>query len=362
MNDCTCIVDGYCPKYKRDMRGRAREICKGENISVKKAEVYRKNWSNIMPVRNKLILTCFLSPGDLLAMSAAIYSLHESYPDRYTTNIRTSCDEIFNNNPNIGNVQFHDTDATIVEMHYPSIDRSNQHSTQFIRAYTEYLAERLQIKIESQTNRPMIYFNEEEKNNNIVDTKEYWIVNAGIKNDYTCKQWPIEYYQEVIDKTKSYIQWVQIGETHQNHHRLNNVINLIGKTSFRELMVLALHSNGGIGPVTALMHLMAGVEKPYICINGGREPLPWIQYQLQHTLHTMGLLDCCKTEACWKSRVVDLPIDPMFPFADAKLNVNLCKYPMLDGIEPVAKCMAMIKPQEIASILQRYVCRVADAK
>lgn len=352
---CTCIVDGFCPKYKRVMQGRLREICRGENIAPEKAEVYRNNWSRLTPITDKkLILTCFLSPGDLLTMTAAIHALHQTYPGMYLTDIKTSCDEIFSNNPDIQPIEYHDSEATIIEMHYPSIDRSNQHSTQFIRGYTDYLAERLQVKIDFQTNRPMLYFSDEELKNAPLQSP-YWIINAGGKRDYTCKQWPVEYYQDVVNKTKDSIQWVQIGENHQNHHTLDNVVNLIGKTSFRELMVLALHSSGAIGPVTALMHLMAGVEKPYICINGGREPIPWIQYQLQHTLHTIGLMDCCATGACWKSRVVELPLSAMHPFDDAKLNVSLCKYPILDFVEPVAKCMARIQPSEVISILNRHI-------
>lgn len=357
MSDCTCIVDGFCPRFQRQMIGRLREICKEENISAEKAKAYKRNWATLVPVAlgQKLILTCFLSPGDLLTMTTAIHALHESHPGKYVTDVRTSCNGIFANNPYITPIGAQDEDSTIVEMHYPSIDRSNQHSTQFIRAYTEYLEEKLRDKITFQTNRPMIYFTDDEIDNNIIDAKDYWIVNAGIKDDYTCKQWPIEYYQEVVDATRDKIQWVQIGENHQNHRSLNNVINLIGKTSFRELMILALHSSGGIGPVTALMHLMAGVEKPYICLNGGREPIPWIQYQLQHTLHTMGQLDCCITGACWKSRVVPLPIDPLDPFGSGKLNTNLCTHPNLEFKQPVAECMSMILPDEVTSILKRYV-------
>lgn len=357
MSDCTCIADGYCPRFQRNMVGRLREICRGENISPERAAGYKRNWASMSPIAlgKKLILTCFLSPGDLLAMSAAIYNLHETHPNKYVTDVKTSCNDIFAANPYITPVPPQDDDSTVVEMHYPAIDRSNQHSTQFIKAYTEYLESRLQDKIAIHTNRPMIFFSDDELKHNPIE-KPYWIINAGGKRDYTCKQWPVEYYQEVVNHTKDWIQWVQIGENHQNHHALDNVTNLIGQTSFRELMILALHSSGGVGPVTALMHLMAAVEKPYICINGGRESIPWIQYQLQHTLHTVGLMDCCATGGCWLSRVVPLQTDFELLSADElRLNQSLCKYPILDYSEPVAECMARITPDEVISILKRYV-------
>ncbi len=47
MNPCDCPADGFCSRYKREMVGRLREICRGENIDPEKAAKYRANWSAI---------------------------------------------------------------------------------------------------------------------------------------------------------------------------------------------------------------------------------------------------------------------------------------------------------------------------
>ena len=43
----------------------------------------------------KLILKVMLSPGDICTLTAAIESLHSTYPGEYITDVRTACDEIF---------------------------------------------------------------------------------------------------------------------------------------------------------------------------------------------------------------------------------------------------------------------------
>jgi ADP-heptose:LPS heptosyltransferase len=177
-----------------------------------------------------------------------------------------------------------------------------------------------------------------------------WIVNAGIKNDYTIKQWPVEFYQAVVDATADRICWVQIGLKQHNHPQLSNVLSLLDTgPPMRETILLAHRAAGALGPVTFLQHLCAAWEKPYICLVGGREPATWVQYPRQHTMHTIGNLDCCESKGCWRARVV--------PLKDGnEKDKSLCQYPVKDGLErPVAKCMAMIGPQEVIGLLERIV-------
>src|SRR3990167_5492074 len=45
MNDfCECKEDGYCHRYKREFRGRLRQICQGINVDAGEAENYRRLW------------------------------------------------------------------------------------------------------------------------------------------------------------------------------------------------------------------------------------------------------------------------------------------------------------------------------
>ena len=303
-----------------------------------------------------LILQTALCPGDTCTMTAAVESLHRTYPGEYATDVRSPTPAIWQHNPRITPIP--DADGRLIPMHYPSIHHSNEQLTPFLAGYTLYLAEQLGRPLPLTVNRPWLFLSDDERQwkdhlqHHFTQGRKvpFWLINAGVKSDFTCKAWPLEHYQAVVDATIGRIQWVQIGsiETNHNHPALRGVIDLRGKTDHRQLIRLAYHAAGGLGPVTYLQHLCAAFEKPYICLLGGREPATWCQYPLQHTLSSLGFLTCCRTRACWKSRVVPLGDN------DPKDQV-LCEQPVLGLARPVPKCLAQIQPTEVVSILNRLL-------
>lgn len=301
----------------------------------------------------KLVLRCFLSPGDVLTLTAAIKSLHDMFPGRFLTDVRTPCNALFEQNPYI--TPLAEEDSEVIEMHYTDlVNRSNQVPNAFLRGYTHFLAKRLDIPLDLTCNRPQIWLSDEERTwvNQIKehftgrDTK-FWLVCAGVKHDFTLKQWPVEYYQEVVDRLRGRIQFAQVGDPEHDHPVLNNVINLIGKTDLRQLVRLCNWAEGGIGPITLLQHLLAALEKPYVALLGAREPVSWTQYPLQTTLHTVGALPCCRTGACWRSRVVRLN-------DGSEQDNSLCEFPILGMMRPVGKCLALIQPDDAVRAILRY--------
>lgn len=300
----------------------------------------------------KLILSSFLSPGDLMTMTIAVESLHLAYPGEYVTDVRSSSPDIFEHNPRI--TPLSSDEAETIEMEYPSINSSNQFPVSFSEGYTSFLAERIGRPLRAMVNRPVLHLTSDEKTwmnqirHHVTEGRDipFWVVNAGVKSDFTAKQWPIESYQQVVDDTRGRIQWVQIGESNHDHPSLSGVIDLRGQTTCRELIRLVYHSRGGLGPVTFLQHLCAAWQKPYVCLLGGREPVQWVQYPLQHTLHSIGQLACCRESACWKSRVVKLND------GDEKNN-SLCEMPVIGLRRAAAKCMAMIQPREVVAVLEK---------
>jgi len=298
-----------------------------------------------------LILKTELSPGDLCTLTAALESLHNMHPSKYLTDVRTSCDELFLHNPRV--TALSDQSAEIVGMHYDLIVNCDAIPNPFIRGYCDYLGKYLGIPLDLTTNRPHLYLSREEKKTHPLkklfngSSPHYWLVNAGIKRDFTLKQWPVEYYQEVINHFKGKIQFVQVGSDEHDHPHLDGVIHLVGRTSIRELMVLAYHADAGLGPITLLQHFCAAFEKPYVAILGGREPVSWTQYPLQTTLHTLGKLPCCQFRSCWRSRVVRLN-------DGSEQDRNLCESPVLGLQRPVGKCMAIIKPVEVIRAIEAF--------
>jgi ADP-heptose:LPS heptosyltransferase len=305
----------------------------------------------------KLILRANLCPGDILTMTAAVESLHLTYPDEYETDVRTPAREIWEHNPRITKVADDDPEAEKIDLKYPSINCSNQEHVPFLGGYTEDLGQKIGRPLTLKVNRPCLYLSGDEKawidqvRHHVTNGRQvpFWLVNAGIKNDYTAKAWPTEYFQEVVTRTVGQIQWVQVGAKEHDHPNLDGTINLVGKTDHRQLIRLAWHARGGLGPVTYLQHLCAAWEKPYICLLGGREPTTWVQYPLQHTLHTIGMLPCCKASACWKSRIVQGK-------DSSTKDQSLCQWPVLGLARPVARCMAAIRPDEVITVLERYAC------
>lgn len=297
----------------------------------------------------KLILQNHQCPGDVMAMTAAVESLHRTYPGEYQTDCRTTAWEIWAHNPHVTEICSDDPLARVIEMHYPGIQRSNAEPLHMIDAYTSYLAEQIGRPLMTKVNRPMIYLSDQEKGwvnqvrEQFTDGRNinYWIINAGSKSDFPAKQWPVESFQEVVDRTRGKIQWVQIGAAEHNHPALDGVMDLRGKTDTRQLIRLTYHAQGGLGPITFLMHLMAAHRKPYVCLAGGREPVQWIAYPTQHTLHTIGGLSCCKQSACWKSKVLD------------DQNGSVCEKPVYGLKRPVAKCMTYITANEVIQVLER---------
>lgn len=310
--------------------------------------------------KQKLLLCSSLCPGDLMTLTAAIESLHATYPGEYLTDTRTPCPAIFEHNPHITPLADDEPGVRRIDCRYPSINHSNQRSLPFLAGYTSHLSDLLGRSLALTTNRPHIYLSDDETRwiNQVCEHHThgrdvpFWLVNAGVKGDYTAKQWPVESFQTVVDRTCGRIQWVQIGECSAGHDHpdLRGVIDLRGQTDLRQLIRLAWHARGGLGGVTFLQHLLAAWQKPYICLLGGREPVTWTSYPLQTTLHTVGSyqLPCCRLAACWRSRII--PLDD----GDGK-NESLCDRPVFGLQRPVGECMTKITPTHVVETLERIL-------
>jgi hypothetical protein len=158
----------------------------------------------------------------------------------------------------------------------------------------------------------------------------YWIINAGIKNDYTLKYYP--YYQEVINLLKSRVQFVQVGQLEHDHPALENVIDMRGKTDLRKLFRLSYHAEGSVNCVSLQMVIMSAFEKPCVVVAGGREGVRWQIYPDHRYLYTNGALDCARYDGCWKSK--------------RKECVNL--------VDDIPLCMKLIRPEDVVRAVELY--------
>jgi len=283
----------------------------------------------------KLILRNPLCPGDILMMTCAIRDLHLAYPNKYKTDVRSPCNEIFENNHYITPIKDEEADR-IIQVEYPLIHQSGITGFCFNDGHRMFLENELKIKIPKTSMRPMIVLNQSEINwiNPVKQecgySGKYWILNAGSKNDYTLKQYP--FYQEVVNLLKDKVQFVQVGHDSHIHERIEGTIDMRGKTDIRQLFRLSYHAEGAVCPVTLQMVIMQAFAKPCVIVAGGREGMRWQAHNDHVFLHTNGLLPCCLTDGCWKSR-----------WDDCQNKVN-----------NIPKCMILIRPEDIARAIMLY--------
>ncbi|MEQ9410074.1 MAG: glycosyltransferase family 9 protein [Fuerstiella sp.] len=308
----------------------------------------------------RLILKSFQSPGDILMLTAAVRDLHRSHARKFQTDVRTSCDDLWTNNPFLTPLKEDDSDVESIDMHYPLIHQANQLPYHFIHGYRRYLEDRLSLRIEPSRFSGDIHLSDAEKSSELtvagLKEKPFWLIFAGGKYDFTAKWWDPQNYQAVVDHFAGRIQFVQCGSADHWHPRLNGVIDLVGKTSLREVVRLTYWSQGVVCPVTFAMHLAAAVEAPKgrprnracVVVAGGREPPQWEAYPHHQFISTNGALSCCSDGGCWKSRCQQ--VDD----GDSK-DRHVCEQPveLRRGLS-IPRCMHMITPEDVIRRIELY--------
>lgn len=313
----------------------------------------------------KLILKSSLSPGDILMLTAAVRDLHLTFPGQFQTDVRTPCPDLWEHNPYLTSLSEDDPDVEVLDCHYPLINQSNQLPYHFIHGFRLFLSEKLNCTIHPQAFKGDIYLSAQEKSwmSQVEETHgagtRFWVVVAGGKMDFTAKWWDPKRTQEVVNHFKDRLVFVQCGEAGDHHHhpKLQHVVDLVGKTTLRQMVRLMHHADGVVCPVTMFMHLAAAVEtkpgrpknRPCVVTAGGREPSQWEAYPHHQYLHTSAMLPCCDYGGCWKSRVV--------PLGDGdEKDESLCLRPVSQphGVT-LPQCMNIISTQDVIQAIEKYL-------
>ncbi len=176
----------------------------------------------------------------------------------------------------------------------------------------------------------------------------YWLVGAGCKTGVPTKGWPSRNYQDVVDALRGRLTFVQVGSRRDWHPPLRGVVDIVGKTSLRDLIRLVHHAEGVLCPITSLMHLAAAVPvsasagfktRPCVVIAGGREAPHFINYPMHRVLNTVGMLECCDLGGCGKST----------------FGKGQCLYPqVIRGDGAVPRCMALITSADAVSAIEFF--------
>ncbi len=313
-----------------------------------------------MPRPAKIILQNSQAPGDILMLTAAVRDLHRCHPGKYLTDVRTPNPDLWRHNPYITPLSDEDATAERLHCHYPLIHRSNKEPVHFLHGFTQYIGERLGLRITPTAFKGDIHLTKEEKAEEPLvhrltgDTSPYWIIVAGGKFDFTIKWWPTERYQAVVDHFKGRVRFVQDGLLEHHHPPLRDVIDLRGQVPLRELVKMMHHAAGVICPVTMHMHLCAAVEtpkgrpplRPCVVVAGGREPPHWEAYPGHRFLHTIGQLRCCQHGGCWRSRV-----KPLGDGSRKDQPGDLC----VDVVNDLPHCMDLVTPEDVIREVEKFL-------
>ena len=320
-------------------------------------------------IRRKPIRSLFIDqgqcPGDIIMLTAAVRDIKAAYPDM-RINVDTTCQELWANNPCLdSSLRREEADAHIYA-EYPDIHRSNDGAYHFCHAFRHFLADVLGLRIPQGPARGEVFIDNAEADafgNRLLagglPQRGFWLVNAGIKRDYTCKGWELERWQKVVDLTSDAVTWIQIGAMEHNHPALSRVIDWRGQTTTRDLVLLMHRAGGVITPVSFPMHLAAATpmfcekatrRRPCIVVAGGREPPSWVSYNEQRYVHTCGALPCCDNGGCWKSRVTRLNDGD-------KKDESLCLHLVPSRLtgRQIQRCMDMITPEAVAGFVRDYL-------
>lgn len=312
----------------------------------------------------KIILRHQRAPGDILVMTAVARDLALTYPGRFHIAVDTTFRELWDNNPYIQRMP-DKRNAKIVNLTYGSyIKVAGTEKIHFITSFHKNLKTQTGIDVPLLYPHPDLHLSEAEQEPLV--SGRYWVVVAGGKMDFTTKHWVYERYQKVVDILKDFgIHTVQIGgkgsRPAHHHPKLKNVIDLIGKTSLRQMIRVINNSDGVICTITSAMHMAAALGKPCVVTGGGREEWWWEGYhrdnpglqpvhnllKVDHRyLHTIGKLDCCARKGCWKNKVQKEEGDRSF-----------CAYPVqAEGNQIVPVCMDMITTDKVVgSVLSYYM-------
>lgn len=324
--------------------------------------------------------------GDILMMTCGIRDLKASYPDRYLISVNTTAKHVWDYNPNLSD--FEEPDM-IVNLGPKKITQMSQTSgLHYANGFRISIEQNLNIPIRQGKIKPDIYLSEEEKADRLIDG-QYWILVAGGKADFTTKIWPPEYWQQVINHYQE-LTFVQVGESKHDHPVFegDNVINLIGHTEhpdtgIRDLFKLFYHCDGSLGLVSMQMHLAAAFDKACVVVAGAREPVSFERYNHHMYLCNQGAMRCrndcdnCKHKKKIGKRsfcdIIDSDIPPEYhrnqklcpdydPIDPAKIYIKSCWKSKIEGCQrPVsvagrtyAKCLTMIRPEDVIKAIDTY--------
>jgi len=313
----------------------------------------------------KIVLIHKRAPGDTLVLTGLVRDIARAHPGRFEIDVDTSAPDLWLHNPHVTPFRRRPGIAKqkveYVKIQYGRGIRDQNHETvHFLSYFHRDFHRQCHVTVPVGLPYPDLHLSEEEKVP-VFEGQPYWIIISGGKSDFTAKVWSSINFQQVADALRSRgLGVVQMGSNDKGHWHppLSGAVNMVGQTNLRDMMRIMYHADGVICGVTCAMHMAAALQRPCVCIAGGREAWWWEAYvnenkgfgpasgklKVPHRfLHTIGMLECCKHHGCWRNKVVKISEDK-----------SLCYKPIARPGQTLPVCMDMITVEHVMEAVMSY--------
>lgn len=296
-------------------------------------------------MKKRVVFNLKFAPGDSLVFTTVLRDLYLSCPSEYEVDVHNYYPEIFKNNPYITSIN-DDTVYCYKKIKHEDILCKRMNGNHYSKIFNQIVSETLKVKIQQNSIYPELYLSKEEESEEILDRlkieKPFWIINSSFKIDMPLKSWiPYRWVELIEELQMRNVNLVQTGSNTEIYEELSNIKSVIGKTeNIRDFISLCYHSSGIITHTSFPVHVAAALNKPCVVLNFGREN-PWYScYPNQQVLHTVGLLDCCSVNGCFKKQRNEC----IYP-------VGKLKYPLCVNLVSVNDALRSVMKYESNKIL-----------
>jgi ADP-heptose:LPS heptosyltransferase len=260
-----------------------------------------------------------LGLGDQLCMTIAISSIKKRYP-KLKIIVLTKFPEVFYKNKNIFSTidlkkwpkKFRDLFwdyFSIVEgkrieffglkeegsLRFTDIMRNNINKEHLAIVFSKHFESKISYP---ESLKPEIYLTEQEKNifkNSLNLPEKFAVIHSeGFLNHLPIKEWGKENMQKVVGLTNDIVCWIQVGM--KDHALLDNVIDLRGRTNFRELAYAISKALFVLSTEGLYNHIAAAFNIPSIVVFSGFHYKEIACYSNTIPIISYPLPDCAP---CW---------------------------------------------------------------
>lgn len=251
--------------------------------------------------------------GDQLCMTSVIRLINEQHPFKIV--VISSFSELFHNNPRIW--KNYEVKVSFIGSFISRILRflSGERIENFLftskkEVYEDYMREnksllhlvevntlhfKIDLNFDKISNEIFLSQNEINMFSRKFNLQEsYAIIQPNPKTSYTPnKDWGFEKYQKIVTNFKD-INWVQVGL--EGDLILNDVENVTGKTSLRELAFIIKNANFVIADEGLLNHMASSVGSISYVVYSGFHPIEISKYEKTISIVNNPQVEC---SPCW---------------------------------------------------------------